>query len=77
MNFFALQFVQWIHGQEGNPLFEIARDNNLIKECHVEIANKSSTSPMPVDQNIAKMEIVPKSNLIFIKQNYYFNYRRF
>jgi len=77
LNFFALQFVQWIHGQEGNPLFEIARDNNLIKECHVEIANKSSTSLMPVDQNIAKMEMVPKGNLIFINQNDSFNCRRF
>ena len=41
--------AQWIHGQQGNPLFHLARDNSLIQQDFEQIRYDDKLEGVQVD----------------------------
>lgn len=68
--------AQWIHGQEGNPLFEIARDNNLLKDGYEKLLLKYPTTQLSDIQSTVEPNLYQDINItktddsiIFATQN--------
>ena len=55
--------AQWIHGQQENPLFVIAKENGLIREGFENIISSESTQTLDDFQSILN-QFVNSNNII-------------